>query len=66
MGIEKLNRAARAAGCAMAPPVELFEEPKQNKVSDGWAEAKHAAVAAPQQRSGWRDLFSGWTTKATA
>lgn len=68
MSIEKLNRAARAAGCAMAPPVELFEEQTPKEVAGGWTAAKHEQAAAHprQQRSSWRDVLTGWTTKAPA
>lgn len=66
MSIEKLNRAAKAAGCAMAPPVELFEEPKAGTAATGWTAARHDAKSSEPQRSAWRELLAGWTTKAPA
>jgi hypothetical protein len=69
MSIEKLNRAARAAGCAMAPPEELFEEPRADRTTGGWTAARHEAQSdrQPVVRTSWlRDMVSGWTSKAPA
>lgn len=70
MSIEKLNRAARAAGCAMAPPAELFDEAAPPQATGGWQAAKHTAkpqTNEPAPRAAWlRDMFTGWTSKATA
>jgi len=66
MSMEKLNRAARAAGFAMAPPEELFAEPKVERVA-GWSEAKHVQPTADGVRSGWlREMFSGLTQRLPA
>lgn len=66
MSIEKLNRAAWAAGCAMAPPAELFDEAGPANTAKGWVGAKHAQQTPEPARSWLRDMFAGWSQKQPA
>ena len=70
MSIDKLNRAARAAGCAMATPQELFEEQMPERPAGGWTTARHEASSSQdkQPAKSWRlrDMVAGWTSKAPA